>query len=41
MIQRMSHTTIFVLNQDEALEFYTKKLGFEVRPIPAWEISVG
>ena len=31
MIQRMSHTTIYVLNQDEALEFYRNKLGFEVR----------
>jgi catechol 2,3-dioxygenase-like lactoylglutathione lyase family enzyme len=27
----MSHTAIFVLNQQEALEFYTQKLGFEVR----------
>jgi catechol 2,3-dioxygenase-like lactoylglutathione lyase family enzyme len=27
----MSHTTVYVLNQDEALEFYTNKLGFEVR----------
>jgi len=31
MIARMSHTAIFVLNQQEALEFYTQKLGFEVR----------
>ncbi|HET6267880.1 MAG TPA: VOC family protein [Acidobacteriota bacterium] len=31
MIKKMSHTTLFVKNQDEALEFYTKKLGFEVR----------
>jgi catechol 2,3-dioxygenase-like lactoylglutathione lyase family enzyme len=31
MISRMSHTTIFVLNQQDALEFYTQKLGFEVR----------
>ena len=31
MIARMSHTTIFVLNQQDALEFYTQKLGFEVR----------
>ena len=31
MISRMSHTTIFVLNQQEALEFYTQKLRFEVR----------
>lgn len=31
MIQRQSHTTIYVLNQEEALEFYRDKLGFEVR----------
>ncbi|HKV39748.1 MAG TPA: VOC family protein [Blastocatellia bacterium] len=31
MIQRMSHATIYVTNQQEALEFYRDKLGFEVR----------
>ncbi len=31
MITKMSHTSIFVLNQDEALNFYKNKLGFEVR----------
>lgn len=31
MIKRMSHTTIYVTNQDEALKFYTEKLGFEVK----------
>ena len=31
MIQRMSHTTIFVTDQDVAKEFYVDKLGFEVR----------
>jgi catechol 2,3-dioxygenase-like lactoylglutathione lyase family enzyme len=31
MITQLSHTTIWVLDQDEALEFYTQKLGFEVR----------
>jgi catechol 2,3-dioxygenase-like lactoylglutathione lyase family enzyme len=31
MIQRLSHTTVYVLNQDEALTFYRDKLGFEVR----------
>ncbi len=30
MIQRMSHTTVLVLNQEEALEFYRDKLGFDV-----------
>ncbi len=31
MIARLSHATVYVLNQQEALEFYTQKLGFEVR----------
>ena len=31
MITQMSHATIYVTDQDEALAFYTKKLGFEVR----------
>src|SRR5579871_911733 len=31
MIQRLSHITIYVLDQDEALDFYVNKLGFEVR----------
>ena len=31
MIQRQSHSTIFVTDQQEALEFYRDKLGFEVR----------
>jgi catechol 2,3-dioxygenase-like lactoylglutathione lyase family enzyme len=30
MIRRLSHATIFVTNQDEALEFYREKLGFKV-----------
>ena len=30
MITALSHTTIWVLDQDEALAFYTQKLGFEV-----------
>ena len=30
MIRRMSHATIFVNNQNEALEFYRDKLGFKV-----------
>jgi catechol 2,3-dioxygenase-like lactoylglutathione lyase family enzyme len=30
MIRRMSHATIFVKNQNEALEFYRDKLGFKV-----------
>lgn len=30
MIQRMSHSAIFVLDQDVAKDFYVNKLGFEV-----------
>ncbi len=30
MIQKLSHATLFVLNQDEAKEFYVDKLGFDV-----------
>lgn len=31
MIRALSHATIYVTDQDAALDFYTKKLGFEVR----------
>ena len=31
MIKRMSHASIFVSNQEEALKFYRDLLGFEVR----------
>lgn len=31
MISKLSHVTIYVLNQEEAKKFYTEKLGFEVR----------
>jgi catechol 2,3-dioxygenase-like lactoylglutathione lyase family enzyme len=31
MIQRLSHTSVWVLDQDEALHFYRDLLGFEVR----------
>ena len=30
MIQRQSHSTIYVIDQDEALKFYRDTLGFEV-----------
>lgn len=30
MIQRQSHSTVYVIDQQEALEFYRDKLGFEV-----------
>ena len=31
MISRLSHATIYVLDQDRARDFYVEKLGFEVR----------
>ena len=31
MIQKMSHATIYVFDQEEAKEFYVGKLGFEVK----------
>lgn len=31
MIQRMSHTSLLVPDQDQAHDFYVNKLGFEVR----------
>ncbi|MCF7549231.1 VOC family protein [Pseudonocardia sp. WMMC193] len=31
MIERMSHTCVWVLDQDSAKDFYTGKLGLEVR----------
>lgn len=37
MINRMSHTSVFVLDQDSAKAFYTEKLGFEER----FDISMG
>lgn len=31
MIHKLSHANLYVLDQDQALAFYTEKLGFEVR----------
>ncbi len=31
MIQRLSHVTVYVLDQDEAYDFYVNKLGFDVK----------
>ena len=31
MIQKLSHATVHVLDQDRALRFYRDQLGFEVR----------
>jgi predicted enzyme related to lactoylglutathione lyase len=31
MIQRLSHTSVYVLDQDRAKAFYTEKLGFDLR----------
>ena len=36
MIQRMSHVTIWVLNQDEAHDFYVNKWGFTSIPTQGW-----
>lgn len=30
MITALTHVTVFVADQDKALEFYTKKLGFKI-----------
>jgi predicted enzyme related to lactoylglutathione lyase len=37
MISHMSHTNVWVLDQDSAKTFYTEQLGFEVR----FDISMG
>jgi catechol 2,3-dioxygenase-like lactoylglutathione lyase family enzyme len=37
MITKLSHVTIYVLDQDSAKDFYVNKLGFEVRS----DISMG
>ena len=38
MIENMTHVMLFVKDHDEALDFYTRKLGFEkvtdVSPMP-------
>jgi predicted enzyme related to lactoylglutathione lyase len=31
MITKLSHTTVYVIDQDRAKDFYCNKLGFEVR----------
>jgi catechol 2,3-dioxygenase-like lactoylglutathione lyase family enzyme len=31
MIERLNHTVVYVLDQEESLKFYRDKLGFEVR----------
>jgi catechol 2,3-dioxygenase-like lactoylglutathione lyase family enzyme len=40
MIENMTHVMIFVKDYDEALNFYTNKLGFvkvtDIRPFPGW-----
>ena len=37
MITRLSHSSVFVLDQDSAKSFYTEKLGFELR----FDVSMG
>lgn len=40
MIENMTHVMLFVKDQNEALDFYTNKLGFvkvtDVSPAPGW-----
>lgn len=40
MFEEMTHVMLFVKDYDEALDFYTKKLGFvkvtDVNPAPGW-----
>jgi catechol 2,3-dioxygenase-like lactoylglutathione lyase family enzyme len=40
MIENMTHVMLFVKDYDEALDFYTNKLGFvkvaDVSPAPGW-----
>ena len=31
MLQKLSHVTVWVLDQDRAAGFYVDKLGFEIR----------
>jgi catechol 2,3-dioxygenase-like lactoylglutathione lyase family enzyme len=31
MIQRLSHTTLYVTDQDVAKDFYVNKLGFDLK----------
>lgn len=37
MIESITHLTVFVSNQDDALEFYTNKLGFELHTDSTFE----
>lgn len=37
MIERLSHSTIYVQDQESALAFYTEKLGLEVRTDVSFE----
>lgn len=41
MIDKLTHTTVWVLDQDEALDFYTRKLGFAVTPTRRWTTFAG
>ena len=37
MISKLSHVSIYVLNQDSAYDFYVNKLGLKVHRRPAWQ----
>ena len=44
VLEKLTHATVWVHDQDEALDFYTKKLGMEVRgmsPLQKWVTTVG
>ena len=41
---KLSTAQLWVHDQDQALEFYTKKLGMEIRSdvtVPSWATSAG
>jgi len=40
MITRMSHVSIYVLNQDSAFDFYVNKLGFKVHTDAAMGVGM-
>jgi catechol 2,3-dioxygenase-like lactoylglutathione lyase family enzyme len=44
MLTQLTHAQVWVTDQDEALEFYTEKLGMELREdvtVPEWATSAG
>jgi catechol 2,3-dioxygenase-like lactoylglutathione lyase family enzyme len=41
MLNAISHSSVFVLDQDEALDFYVGKLGLEVSATSTWASCAG